>query len=209
MKKSLPTLIYVAITVIIVWAALILQFNISLLLFEGNYLETAKLFLSFFTITTNIIVAVCFTMILLFPQGKAGNFFSKPATLTAITVYIVVVGIIYNFLLRGLLSPTGWARVADELLHVVSPILVLIFWLFATDKSKLAYKDAIIWLFYPLLYVVFIIIRGYFIHQYPYPFINVEELGYPKAILNTIFIIIFFYVLSVIMVYIGRKTIKN
>ncbi|WP_316830550.1 Pr6Pr family membrane protein [Pedobacter aquatilis] len=200
---------FVIFSAITVWFALLLQFNISLGLLDGDYLATAKLFFSFFTILSNVIVAICFTCLWLFPKKPAGLFFSKTTTLTAITIYIVVVGVIYNLLLRGLISHVGWARVADELLHVVSPLLFLIFWVFFTNKSGLKYADAITWLIYPLVYVVFIIIRGYLINQYPYPFINVVNLGYQKALTNAFMILIFFWLLSLLFIFVARKISKR
>lgn len=200
---------YELIAVIIVWFALVLQFEISLKLLSGNYFETLKIYFSFFTITTNIIVAICLTSLLFFRNSKTGNFFAKPSTVTAITVYIVVVGLIYNILLRGLLLPTGWARVADELLHVVNPLLFLGFWILFVDKYNLDYRSALSWLIYPIVYIIFIVIRGYLIDLYPYPFINVVNLGYPTAILNAFFCLVLFWLLSILLIWIGKVTSKN
>lgn len=209
MKSSIAKKIYIVVAALVIWFGLCLQFNVSLNLLNHNYPATIKLFLSYFTVTTNIILAFCFTSIWLFRLSGIGLFFAKPATLTAITVYILVVGLIYNLMLRGIVEPKGWARVADELLHVVNPIICFVFWLFFINKSNLRYKYALGWLIYPLLYVVFIVIRGYFITQYPYPFIDVVVLGYPKAILNTVIVLIVFWILSILLIWIGKKTAKD
>ncbi|WP_025141403.1 Pr6Pr family membrane protein [Pedobacter jeongneungensis] len=193
---------------IIVWFSLALQFSVSLNLSAGNYLETTKIFLSYFTVTTNIIVAFCFSCLSFLKWNETENLFAKSSTLTAITVYIVVVGLIYNIMLRGIVSPVGWARAADELLHVVNPLIFLLFWIFFVKKSTLQYKQALSWLIYPLLYVIFIVIRGYLINKYPYPFIDVVQLGYPKAILNAIIVIFIFWLLSLFFIFIGKKTAK-
>jgi hypothetical protein len=201
--------VYILLATIVIWFALCLQFNISLKLLNGDVINTLKVFLSYFTVITNIICAVCLTTLLFFENSRSGIFFAKASTLTAITVYIVVVGLIYNVVLRGLIHPVGWERVADELLHVVNPIIFLGFWIFYLNKSQLNYKNTFSWLIYPLLYVVFIIIRGYLIDKYPYPFINVAELGYPKALLNTLIILIVFLVLFVLFSLIGKKISGN
>ncbi|WP_316844748.1 Pr6Pr family membrane protein [Pedobacter psychrodurus] len=199
---------FVICAAILVWFSLGLQFGVSLALSGGDYPATIKVFLSYFTITTNIIVAICFTRLSFFKRDQSNHLFSKASTLTAITVYIVVVGLIYNVMLRGLILPTGWARAADELLHVVSPLVFLLFWIFFVKKASLLYKQAITWLIYPLLYVVFVVIRGYLINKYPYPFIDVAQLGYPKAILNAIIVIFIFWLLSLLFIFIGKKTAK-
>lgn len=193
---------------IIVWFSLALQFCVSLQLLNNDFSATLKVFLSYFTVLTNIIVAICFTRLSFVKPAESGNLFTQGSTLTAITIYIVVVGLIYNITLRGLASPVGWARLADELLHVVSPLIFLFFWIFFVRKSTLQYKQAITWLVYPLIYVVFIVIRGSLINKYPYPFIDVVQLGYPKAILNAIVIMFVFWLLSLLLIFIGKKTVK-
>lgn len=199
---------FVICAALVVWFSLALQFSMSLGFQNNDYFATIKLFLSFFTITTNIIVAICFTSLSFLKSGQSENLFAKASTLTAITVYIVVVGLIYNVMLRGLATPVGWARVTNELLHLVNPLVFLFFWIFFVKKSTLQYKEAITWLAYPLLYVVFIVVRGYLINKYPYPFIDVVQLGYPKAILNAIVILLIFWLLSLLFVFIGKKTVK-
>lgn len=208
MKSSTSAKFYVAIAALIIWFSIGLQFAVSLKQADYNFPTTIEEFLSYFTVTTNIIVALCFTTLWLFRNGTLGNFFARPATLTAITVYIVVVGLIYNTMLRGLIVLNGWPRAADELLHVVSPIIFLVFWIFFVDKTGLKYKSAVISLIYPLIYVIFTVIRGYFINRYPYPFINVVKLGYPTAITNAIIIIFIFWLLSLFFIFIGKKTAK-
>jgi hypothetical protein len=208
MKSSANAKFYVAIAALVIWFSIGLQFTISLKLTDYNYPETLKVFLSYFTVSTNIIVAICFTALSFAKKSDNGSFFTKSGTLTAITVYIVVVGLIYNTMLRGLMLLNGWPRVADEFLHVVSPIIFLIFWIFYVDKSHLRYKSALKWLIYPLIYVIFTVIRGYFINRYPYPFIDVIQLGYPTAILNAAIIIFIFWLLSLFFIFIGRKTTK-
>ena len=209
MKSSPAIKMYLAFGAAVVWFALILQFIVSLKAGDYDFLSTIKLYLSFFTITTNIIVAICFTTIILFSKTKLGDFFSKPSTQTAITVYIVVVGIIYNVLLRGLLRPVGWARVADELLHVVNPLIFLGFWMLFVNKQTLQYRDAFSWLLYPLAYIIFIVIRGCLINQYPYPFINVVDLGYPKALINAFGCLFLFWILSLLLIWVGKKLAKS
>lgn len=205
MKSHSFARIYAVISAIIIWFALGLQFNLSLGLEDGDVISTIKIYLSYFTVLTNILCAVCLTAILLFQNTALGRFFSKSSTITAITIYILVVGIIYNLSLRGLVELNGWHAAANELLHVVSPLLFLGLWLFFVDKAQLNYKQASGWLIYPLCYVVMTIIRGAIINEYPYPFINVVKLGYPKAIINTAIIMLIFWLLSLLFIFIGKR----
>ena len=209
MKDLSGRKIYVAISAAIVWFALCLQFNISLNLANGATLTTLKIFLSYFTVTTNILVGICLLTLWLFEVRNAGHFFFKASTQTAITVYILVVCLTYNIMLRGLIPLSGWPRVADELLHVVDPLLFLGFWIFYTPKIVIPYKNAMTWLTYPVLYVLMTVIRGHLIQQYPYPFIDVTKLGYPRAILNAVLILAIFWLLSLLFIFISRKLAKH
>ncbi|WP_316755138.1 Pr6Pr family membrane protein [Pedobacter aquatilis] len=208
MKSSLSEKVYLTIAVIVLWFAIGLQFNLSLNTLNGDVWATLKIMLSFFTVLSNILCAIALTVILLFKNSSVGQFFEKSSTKAAITVYIVIVGIIYNLALRGLVVPSGWHSVANELLHVINPLLVLVYWIFFANKSNLEYKNAFTWLLYPLLYIIMIIVRGIMINKYPYPFINVVELGYPKALLNTLIILIVFYLVSVLFIFAGKRQSK-
>jgi len=208
MKSSLSEKVYLTIAVIVLWFAIGLQFNLSLNTLNGDVWATLKIMLSFFTVLSNILCAIALTVILLFKNSSVGQFFEKSSTKAAITVYIVIVGIIYNLALRGLAVPSGWHSGANELLHVINPLLVLVYWIFFANKSNLEYKNAFTWLLYPLLYIIMIIVRGIMINKYPYPFINVVELGYPKALLNTLIILIVFYLVSVLFIFAGKRQSK-
>lgn len=209
MKSVNSKNVYLTVITLIVWFSLSLQFSLSLRHYNGAVWPTLKILLSFFTVLTNLIVAICLAAQLLLKQTALGRFFSKPATQTAVAVYIFLVALVYNIALRGLDQPKGWHSLSNELLHVINPLLFLIYWVAFVDKAKLSYKKTTVWLIYPLLYVIFIVIRGYLIRQYPYPFINVVEIGYPKAILNTIIILVVFWILSLFFVFTGKKTTKS
>ena len=100
------------------WLALGLQFYLMLSNRTESIMETIIRFFSFFTILTNILVACCFTLLAI---GKKQSFLTKPSSLSAVTVYILVVGIVYNLLLRSTWNPQGLQKVVDELLHSVIP----------------------------------------------------------------------------------------
>jgi hypothetical protein len=172
---------------------------------EVSILHTIIRFFSYFTILTNSLVAIYFTCLWLFPATKLGLFFNKFSTTTAITVYILVVGIIYNLLLRNIWTVTGWGKVADELLHSFIPVYFLVYWLFFTDRKKLEWNDALPWLYYPLAYLIYTLIRGSITHTYPYPFINVIKLGYQQTLINCLGVGVVFYGLFLLMIAISKK----
>ncbi len=196
--------IYLAVLAVLGWFALVTQFYINITSKIADVAETIVRYFSYFTITTNLIVATCCTILLFKPDSKWGNFFSRQKTLTAITIYILIVGIIYNLILRFIWSPEGLQMIVDELLHSVIPILFLICWIIFVAKNQLKWQDMLPWLIYPLIYIVFILIRGAFSGFYPYPFINASEIGFKKVIINSIGIAIVFIVISLLFIVIGN-----
>jgi len=186
------------------WFALISQFYLILISKQASVAETITRYFSFFTILTNIMLAVCATVLLLKSNSKWGIFFSKPETLTALTVYITIVGVTYNAILRFLWQPQGLQWITDELLHLVIPILFLLMWCLYVEKSRLEYKQAFRWLIYPVIYMIYTAMRGAIVHYYPYPFTDVDQLGYPRVLLNSGWLFMAFLGLSLFLIAVGK-----
>src|SRR4029079_9871743 len=127
-------------------------------------------FFSYFTIDTNILVALCFTFIFFGSKSRLGKLFSKPTTITTFTVYIIIVGIVYNTILRLTWNPQGLQMVVDEILHSVIPVLFILFWVIFTPTEGLKYKQAFSWLIYPVVYMLYTVIHGAITKFYPYTF---------------------------------------
>jgi hypothetical protein len=186
------------------WCSLVFQFYLILANRQASVPETIIRYFTFFTILTNLLVALCFTFLLLDPHSRTGKFFSSASTLTAITTYIILVGIVYNVVLRFLWNPQGLQKLVDELLHTVNPLLFLLFWILFVPKSGLRWRAVFVWLIYPVLYIVLILLRGAGSDYYPYPFVDVTRLGYAKVFFNTSLLILFFLLISLLFVGMGK-----
>lgn len=192
---------------LLAWLAVILQFYLILENRIASVPETVIRFFSFYTILTNILVAICYTTLI--RKGKWFSFFSSSKTLTAITVYIIIVGAVYNLILRHIWQPQGLQLIVDELLHSVNPVLFLLFWIFTIDKSQLKWKHLFPWLIYPLVYLIFILVRGSFAHWYPYPFVDINQLGISKVLINSLFLTLTFIGVSFLFIVLGKLGIKK
>lgn len=199
MRKALNILVAVT-----GWFAIIAQFIVMLENRTTSIPEMVVRFFSFFTILTNILVASYFTSQIISSKGNSRNLFSKTGTLTAITVYITVVGLVYQIALRHLWKPTGLQMIVDELLHTIIPTLAIIYWFLYEQKSELKWKMIPKFLLYPLFYLAFILVRGQLSGFYPYPFINVTTLGWTQTLINSIVLFGVFLVLSSFFVGIGK-----
>lgn len=184
-----------AVVAIIAWTALILQFYLILQttgITGFSTLKTVTNFFSYFTILSNLLVAVCLTTSLLSPTSGAGSFFLKVSVQTAIAVYIFIVGLVYNTVLRGITNPTGLDWIVDNLLHVVVPVLYVLYWLIFTPKKILQWKNLAPWLIFPAVYLVYSLLRGPTVDWYPYPFLHAGKLGYGQVAINSVFVLLAF-----------------
>jgi hypothetical protein len=204
MKKKLS--IFLA---VIAWIAVVAQYYLIIENRSASISETTIRFFSLFTILTNLLVAIYFTLVLFKIKKGVLAIINKPGTLTAVTVYITSVGLVYQIILRHIWEPTGLQMIVDEMLHTLIPIMVIIYWYLYENKSLAAYKQIPKWLVYPLIYVTYILIRGNLSDFYPYPFIDAGKLGLSKVLINTVLLMALFVGLSTIFIRVGRATKNN
>ncbi|MBC7934700.1 MAG: Pr6Pr family membrane protein [Rhizobacter sp.] len=193
----------------ITWFALLLQLYIIILNRVESVPETIIHFFSFYTVLTNILVAFCSTVLLVKPNSRSGIFFSQPSVLAVNTIYITVVGVIYNLILRQIWSTVGFQRLADEVLHVVIPLLFILYWYFFTPKGGLVWQNAFPWLMYPFVYAVFVLFRGTLSGFYPYPFVDANTLGLKTILLNSDGLFTGFFILSLLFIVITKAMSKT
>jgi len=189
------------------WFALVLQFIISTVSYQAagrSFFGALVQILSFYTIQTNLLIAVALTAILLKPRSQWGRFFGRTSVLTAITVYILIVGLVYATVLKGIWQLHGLFKLADVLLHEISPIIFLVFWLFFIPKEKLKWSLLLPWAIFPLLYLVYSLVRGAVTGYYPYPFVNAATLGYAQVMINSAGVLVVFLVLGSLLIGVSR-----
>ncbi len=187
------------------WFAVGLQLYVTITTRVLPLVDALIKFFSYFTILTNILIAACFTALCLKENSKLNKWFSKNTVLTPLTVDILVVGLVYNLVLRSTSHPVGLGILADELLHSFLPAWVLLCWFLFVDKNGLEWRSAFSWLIYPLVYLVYILIRGAFSEQYPYFFLNVIKFGYMSVIGNCVALFFIFLLLFWLFIWISKK----
>ncbi|WP_407520595.1 Pr6Pr family membrane protein [Lacibacter sp. MH-610] len=187
----------------ITWLMLLLQFYLQIANRTTSITEAIIRYFSYFTILTNLLVAISFTSLLL-PGSRWHSFFSRYTVLTAVTLYILIVGLVYNLVLRSQWNPQGLQLVADNGLHTITPILTLFYWFTYVSAKNIKWAQTVPWLIYPFAYLIYALIRGSFSHFYPYFFINVDNLGYSKALLNAGFVTAAFLVVALLLLGAGK-----
>ena len=192
---------------IVGWCGLVIQLDLVLL---ARWTSGASLlgglvnYFSFFTVLTNTLVAVVLTCVATRQPSKGRTFFLQPWVTSGITVSIIVVGVAYNLLLRQLWQPQGLQWLANELLHDVMPVLFTLYWWFCVPKGSLRVRHIGVWVLYPVLYFAYTLLRGHLLGVYPYPFIDVEKLGYAQAFINACGVLAGFVLAALIIVGVDR-----
>jgi hypothetical protein len=190
---------------LIAWIAVALQIFlvVRVVTSEGRpFIDGVVNTLSYFTVLTNLLVALVTTAT--FMRGVNAGFLTRPGTMTATAVYILVVGLIYALLLRSLWEPTGLQRVADEALHVATPVLYVLYWLVFVPKGSLRWSEPLYWLIYPIAYFVYFVARGALTGIYVYPFGDIGALGLSRVLVNAVLFLVGFLALGLIFVAIDR-----
>lgn len=189
------------------WSGLTIQLY---LIFHSRWLLEASLlgglvsFFSYFTVLSNTLVATVLTCELTSRESAARRWFLQPWVSSGIAVSIAVVGLAYSILLRHLWHPEGWQWLADELLHDVMPLLYLAWWWLCVPKGTLRLRHIALWVIYPLAYFAYALLRGHVLAAYPYPFIDVDKLGYPQVFINAAGLLVGFVVLSLLVIGLDR-----
>lgn len=144
--------------------------------------------LSYFTIQSNLIVAAALSLNICYRTNP-------PVWLAALksgaSIWILVTGLVFHFLLSGSYHPVGILMIANILLHYIVPAGVQINWLIFEVKGTYRHKFSFLWIAYPALYAFISLLRAKIDGFYPYWFINPTK-NYPDGAgsLANVFIVI-------------------
>lgn len=141
-------------------------------------------FFSFFTIESNILAAIVLLIIGFGALAGAKAYRSFAFIRGAATLYMVITGIVFALLLSGLeqrLQVTiPWVNIV---LHYIMPVVLLVDWLLFPPKFRFSFAQTLGWLAFPLLYLIYTLIRGSIVDWYPYPFLDVGRNGWLPVII--------------------------
>lgn len=159
-------------------------------------------FFSYFTVQSNILCTVAAVTLAMNPLRDGHGW---RVLRIAATVGITVTFVIYLYALRPLLNLDGAAEAADTLLHIVMPITVVLGWLLFGPRLRLELKTLMLMLIWPALYMVYTIIHGAISDWYPYPFTDVNALGYGTVLRNGVFVAILLLAVGGLYLLLDRK----
>lgn len=175
-------------------------------------------FFSFFTIESNVLAVValaCGGFWALAHRGTTAEPRWLAILLMCTSTYMIVTGVVYNLLLRGIELPqgstVGWS---NEVLHVVIPIILLADVLFAPRRRGLGWGAVGIAAIFPIVWVIYTLIRANLViapasgkpSWYPYPFLDpAQPGGYGAVVLYVMLIAAIIIGTAALVVWVGRR----
>ena len=197
-RRDRTALVWYAVTALNCGAALIIQL---VLVIQGHNVlvepdgstaaapERVLRFFSYFTVQSNILAAVTAAILavaLLAPgrlrldsqQWKVTRFAAVLGMTTTIIVYVVA--------LAPILDLHGIAKVTDTMFHYIGPVLTLGGWLLFDRRGQVSRRVIAIVIAWPLAYFVYTQLLGAISGWYPYPFLDADENGTGRVLLNAV-----------------------
>ncbi|MCJ1709055.1 Pr6Pr family membrane protein [Microbacterium sp. VKM Ac-2923] len=173
-------------------------------------------FFSFFTILSNVSAAVVLLIVGLrfFVRGRRLS--PEPVVLATalawVTTYMLVTGVVYNLLLRGIPLQPETVPWSNEILHVWGPLFLLLDLFLAPGRRRLGWRAALTAAIFPVAWIVYTLLRAPLItnpntgapYWYPYPFLDPNTGGWGSVVVYVIVIAAVIVAFAVGAVAVGR-----
>ncbi len=156
-------------------------------------------FFSYFTIESNLIGAT----LLLVSAGSRDRLASLDFFRGGAVVYMSATGIVFTLLLSGTDVDTAIPWV-NTVVHELMPLILVADWLLDPPHRRLTLRQGLIWLSFPLAWIMYTLIRGSITGRYPYPFLNPANGGYTSIAAHCIAILVLMAMLCAAVVWLAN-----
>jgi hypothetical protein len=178
-----------------------LQFALSMSAYAGvgeDIPGSLGTFLSYYTILTNIALVLVYLSAV--TDWAWLNLFRHPVTRGMMAANIALVMLYVYFVLRFLFELSGLDQLADTLLHYLGPVLYIIWWLVTPPHGTLKWSHLPLMLAPTVVYFLYILARGAWVQEFPYPILAVNKIGYAAVFLNAFYMLVAFTALTLITI---------
>ncbi len=164
----------------------------------------------FYTNQSNLVVCLyhlALAAALLFLPGWQG-FLLHPVVQMSVSLCIMVTFLVFHFMLAKYIN---LPPAQNRLVHYIVPLLTQAEWLLLAEKSGLTFSSALLWMLLPLAYMIFICLRAalcgnipYSESPWPYPFMDLKNLGFGRWLRNILLMMVAFLLLGTAYVGIAK-----
>lgn len=144
--------------------------------------------LSYFTIWSNVVVAISATLLL---QRPLRDTITRRVLRLDALLMITITAIVYQVLIAPSIDVEGWSLLTDPILHIVTPLLTVVVWVVWGPRGWISARLVPLALIVPLAWIAWMLLRGTVVDAYPYGFANVTELGYSSVSVTLVAILVF------------------
>jgi hypothetical protein len=138
-------------------------------------------FFGYFTVQSNLLVLLTAISLVLDP-ARDGRWW-RVLRLDAL-LGISVTGLVFGAALAPHLNPVGLGWWVNLGFHYLSPLLTFVGWAVFGPRPRID-AHTLVWVFvWPLAWIAYTFVRGAVVDWYPYPFLDVGEIGLVFATLN-------------------------
>lgn len=155
---------------------------------------------SYFTVLSNMLAAIIFTMLAMNPKRTSSLF--RVLRLDAV-IMMIVTGIIYNVLLNTG-GHEGWDFWSNGIQHIWGPLLVFIVFVICGPRGWISSRTIFASLILPILWLVYSLIRGSVTGAYPYDFLDVDANGMASVLAFVAQIVVFAIILGYLLMLIDK-----
>ena len=138
-------------------------------------------YFSYFTIWSNIAVAVVMTLLVL--DARRDSYVLRAVRLSGLLM-ISITGLVYGVILAGVSTLRGWEVLANFFIHQLVPLLTVVVFVVAGPRGWIDRRVLLGSFVLPIVWLAYALVRGVVIGAYPYFFIDVVTLGYGSVFLN-------------------------
>lgn len=191
---------------LVAWFALAGHFNQIVLQrgAETSFAGALVNYFSYFTIQSNLLVAVWWSATLFTQHREPAPAFRRPKVKGALTAYISVTLIAFATLLSSTYSPSGLDLVLSNITHYITPLAFILDWVLFEKKGVYQWRFAIDWLIYPLLYFVYVMAYGAVTGRYLYPFFDLRAIGVGGLAIQTALLLALFLILASFFILVNK-----
>ncbi|UWD78234.1 Pr6Pr family membrane protein [Curtobacterium flaccumfaciens] len=159
-------------------------------------------FFGYFTIQSNLIVAVALAVTLVAAVRRKRADLAVSVLRGAATVYIATTGIVYNTLLTGanVSASVPWS---NDIVHKIIPVYAVLDWLLFSDRARLLLRHVWWFLLYPAGWTTVVLVRGATDGWVPYPFLDPAQ-GYGVVAIYVVGIAVSITLLGILVVGMSR-----
>jgi hypothetical protein len=162
--------------------------------FDTDAKRIANIF-CFFTIWSNLLVGATFALLAVRFERRSPTF--RAAHLSAVLM-ITVTFVVVIVALDPITDYEGKAAAADFLTHKLVPVMAVLGWILFGPRGAVSTRVAATSVVVPVAWLAFTLARGPLARDYyPYPFIDVGELGYGRVLVNVALVTVLFVGLAV------------